>query len=254
MILKNNTKNRNLSKTTIITYVDQMVRGQWKLTSQTITFDKDGLLIDGQHRLAAVVKSKLSQTFLIARGGNHDDIFKTYDTGKKRSAGDVLSIENIKNANGISGTIKKQIKLTKLYSNIDSGIRMMTNKDVLDVYSEHPEQYQEIYKFSVKCIKKLKLYSPTKLSGIISYLTLTKKHDQNYVFEFFEALHFNTPHESSVISLLRDKLINSMLSQSNLSEVIQVGLIKKAWNYYVSGKDVKLIKITFDEAKQIQFI
>lgn len=43
-----------------------MSAGEWKLTPQGISFDPEGLLIDGQHRLYAIVKSGVSVWMFVA--------------------------------------------------------------------------------------------------------------------------------------------------------------------------------------------
>jgi len=44
-----------------------MVDGHW-IVADPLKFDNTGLLMDGQHRLAALIKSKTTQKFLILRG------------------------------------------------------------------------------------------------------------------------------------------------------------------------------------------
>jgi hypothetical protein len=48
---------RPISKDFVHKYADVMARNGWELTHQGIAFDAAGRLIDGQHRMAAVVKS-----------------------------------------------------------------------------------------------------------------------------------------------------------------------------------------------------
>ena len=44
-----------------------MRQNSWTLTSDAIAFDEDGNLIQGQHRLNAVVKTGLAQVFWVAK-------------------------------------------------------------------------------------------------------------------------------------------------------------------------------------------
>ena len=53
-----NNRNRNISEKKVAAYADDMVQGRWQATHQNaMAFYKDGALADGQHRLAAIVKS-----------------------------------------------------------------------------------------------------------------------------------------------------------------------------------------------------
>ena len=58
--LDGNTHNRPLKQTLVDRFVRDMQAGRWRLTHQGIAFDADGMLIDGQHRLWAIVISATS--------------------------------------------------------------------------------------------------------------------------------------------------------------------------------------------------
>jgi hypothetical protein len=53
--LATNTHNRNVSQTRVDTYATDMLADKWHLTHQGIAFDQNDVLMDGQHRLLAVV-------------------------------------------------------------------------------------------------------------------------------------------------------------------------------------------------------
>ncbi len=86
--------NRRISRKIVSDYATCMSDGRWMQTAETIKFNGDGTLIDGQHRLRAVVKSDTSQLFVIAEGLDKA-VFAFCDTGKKRSLGDLLTISGV---------------------------------------------------------------------------------------------------------------------------------------------------------------
>ncbi len=45
-----------------------MTSGQWRLTGDGLSFNKDGKLFDGQHRLAAVVHANVTVKMLVVWG------------------------------------------------------------------------------------------------------------------------------------------------------------------------------------------
>src|SRR5690554_4199143 len=98
-LLRLNTANRGFSQATVNFYAKQMENGEWKTTSQGIAISSDNRIIDGQHRLMAIVKTKLPQMMLVTRGLDYNEVFAVYDTGKNRTAGDVLQIRGVKQAN-----------------------------------------------------------------------------------------------------------------------------------------------------------
>lgn len=89
--LKFNTNNRSLRKALVSQYARDMSAGKWRLTHQGLAFNCDGTLLDGQHRLAAIVQSGVTVQMLVARGVDSRSQL-VMDDHAKRSAGDALSL------------------------------------------------------------------------------------------------------------------------------------------------------------------
>lgn len=87
----NTDNNRRLSKTTIQRYAADMIRDRWQPTGEAIKFDRQGRLIDGQHRLNAVVAARKTVQMLVVRDLS-SEVIQVLDTGKPRSAADALTI------------------------------------------------------------------------------------------------------------------------------------------------------------------
>ena len=96
-LLANNGVNRRLDNRLVERYAAAMRRGDWKVNGETIKVGKDGRLLDGQHRLNAVVKSGLSVPIMAAFDVDPDS-FDTIDTGKMRSGTDTMHILGYKYA------------------------------------------------------------------------------------------------------------------------------------------------------------
>lgn len=64
----------------------------WRLTHQAIAFDENGKLVDGQHRLQAIVESNLGQWFWVCEGLTRDELM-VIDQHAKRTAADAISIQ-----------------------------------------------------------------------------------------------------------------------------------------------------------------
>ena len=66
--LDNNAKHRPIKDKKVAEYMAEMQDGRWRLNGKTICFDTTGRLLNGQHRLSAVVRSGISLTTLVVRG------------------------------------------------------------------------------------------------------------------------------------------------------------------------------------------
>lgn len=87
-------RRRPLGKLTVNRYADLMRRGQWALTPDAIAFNEAGELVNGQHRLHAVIESDTPQLFQVAYGLSEDAV-AAMDTGRRRQLSDALIIKGV---------------------------------------------------------------------------------------------------------------------------------------------------------------
>jgi hypothetical protein len=91
-ILKDNTNNRNLSDKLVEHYASQMKKGRWQVNGEAIVIAGNGVLMDGQHRLSAVIHSGVVVDMLVVRGVENKAM-NTIDIGKGRSIADHLRMQ-----------------------------------------------------------------------------------------------------------------------------------------------------------------
>lgn len=99
--LKANTRNRRLRQEVVNAYAADMAAGRWQFTGETVKFDRGGNLSDGQHRLAAIAQSGATVPMLVIRGLD-PDAQHVMDTGAKRTAGDALALDGVKNTTTVA--------------------------------------------------------------------------------------------------------------------------------------------------------
>lgn len=108
--LKHNTNNRNI-RTSHVEYLSNAIkRGEWVLSHQGIAFDESGILVDGQHRLHAIIKSGIPVQVLVSRNVS-DNVFKVTDKQVTRTYGDILHINT------------REVAVLKLISDIRFGAK-----------------------------------------------------------------------------------------------------------------------------------
>jgi hypothetical protein len=90
--LARNKDNRRPKPAVIAQYARQMAEGLWRDDNpDPIIFDTRGDLINGQHRLEAVVQTGQDVTMLVYRGV-HPSLRDVLDTGTRRTSSDLLQI------------------------------------------------------------------------------------------------------------------------------------------------------------------
>ena len=93
VFLSSNEGNRNIRTAHVQMIAKVMTKGEWQVTHQGIAFSKEGRLLDGQHRLSAIVLSGIAVKMMVTHGLD-DEKFLCIDNGAKRSNADVLGMSN----------------------------------------------------------------------------------------------------------------------------------------------------------------
>jgi hypothetical protein len=115
--------NRSLSQGRVNQMARAMMVGDWhEDEGSPIRFDKEGNLLDGQHRLWAIVESKTTWMFHIKRGLD-PEVLWVLDTGRPRSLIDMLKMRGEKYCGNLGGAIS----FLFAYENI--GV-LTTNRDL----------------------------------------------------------------------------------------------------------------------------
>ena len=89
--LESNTFNRKVSQHTVQKYAADMRSGNWHLNHQGIAFDDKGTMVDGQHRLFAVIDSGVTIEMMVTWGAERTGI----DELRVRSAADVIKFGSL---------------------------------------------------------------------------------------------------------------------------------------------------------------
>lgn len=70
---------------------EEMKKGRWRQTGDALKFDKDLQLIDGQHRLSAIVESNMTLKNVLIAIVEDPKAFYSIDQGKVRTLSDVIT-------------------------------------------------------------------------------------------------------------------------------------------------------------------
>ncbi|MCX2183449.1 hypothetical protein KV205_23385 [Streptomyces sp. SKN60] len=135
--------NRRLDMGQVRALAETILRGEWKLTHQGIAFDEIGTLLDGQHRLRAIIEANTPVEMLVFDGLSRD-IFPVLDTGKRRSAADTLLSTGAKYLPLLSSTIRHVILFKTMPNTPWSGVRaQLSNDRILAAYNSDKDRYEE---------------------------------------------------------------------------------------------------------------
>lgn len=257
-----NTMNRRINKSYVTHYARQMVNGLWTLTGEPIIFSNSHKLLDGQHRLLAVIESNTPVEFLVVFNVQ-EECFKDINTGKNRTVGDIFSITGIKNYNNIAAGLRRYLGLinkqtpspgTVEQTSVSLFQAKTTAKELIDIYYKNQVLYDEIYNYAEGFYRGTRLLRISEYFAYVTYLHLHKKHTLSSVLGFFSQLSTGKNISNNSIYLLREKLINNKSKKEKLGgQVINIFLIK-VWNNYIKGKEIKQLKFDFEREGKPEFI
>lgn len=238
-MLKRNVGNRRLNVNHVKDLANQMKKGNWMFDGQPIRMTESGAVLDGQHRLNAIIKSKIPQDFLIISGIN-SEAFKVMDTGRLRNAGDVLGIKGYENSAHIAATTRLILThLGGINGRTRSDIKI-SNTDILNFVEDTPVLI-DICKSSNKFYVDFNKVIP--VTQIAAYRYIFNQKNIIASKEFWSGVCFGLGLENgSPLKVLRDTLTRDKISKTSLTSREKKAIIFKAWNAFRLGKSIKFLR------------
>ena len=233
--------NRTAKKRFVEVLVRDMLSGNWRITGDTIKVDSMGRLVDGQHRLMAVVQSGLAVEMAVAYGVTLDDALMAVDAGVKRSASDMLSMHGFSHANNLA-SVTRNVIAYRMGRPFDSSI-MVSNSEILERAEQDTEGLTEAVRIGGRVHTSLS--ASLSVTGTIAYLAGNL--DREDRDDFFEALITGVGlSENDPIRALRSRLEKDAAKrgQANprMSRKYLAALTIKSWNMYRTGSEVSNLR------------
>jgi hypothetical protein len=247
--MQKNFSNRNLSKMHVNFLRSQMDRGEWVFAADPIRFSgKFERLIDGQHRLTAFIQSTMKEMRVLVVYGLDESVFDNMDTGKIRSAGDLLSSMGYDDANTLSSVIK-MIKMVKQGlvgvrdahggGGLRRGKKGITNHEV-NLFLQSNPKIVDVTRQGVRWYRSFPVLGKSEYGCF--YFVFSEK-DPDMAFEFLDSFAKGANlTESSPIFVLRKKMESNKISSTKMVAKMKQSLIIQAWNLYRQGKEAKQLR------------
>lgn len=242
-LLGENHGNRELKQFIVNTLAADIEAGRFVFNGDTIRVSKTGRLLDGQHRLTAVVQTGIPiETILIT--GLDDDVQTTIDTGSPRKFSDVLTMQrNTKNAT----TVGAVTLATYLYQQNDGRFnnqilarkRSATRDELLEWFDAHTEEML----VAATLARRIQA-SPARLSTQSTACTLfgAALFDPDLAALFAETVAEGDAAVGDPARQLREYGIRRSQAANKSTNQHCHLLTVTAWNKYVSGVEARMLK------------
>lgn len=224
-----NTHNRSIRWEFVGFLADQIRSGDWVVDGNPIRFDYNDVVLDGQHRLLAIIEAGMAvQAFVTT--GLAPASQQVMDTGLKRSLGDQLRLMGEKNTTQLASTITR-VWLTRIGEqalrspsryrpSVPAALRMLEKEPTLrEAVREGSRTAQKIGGVSV--------------AVMATCYYIFNEIDADHTTQFFEMLRDGTNLTAGdPILMLRNRLTYNARERGETPAFIIQAWVIKAWNAF----------------------
>jgi hypothetical protein len=230
--LKANCKNRPVRKRHVEFLANEMKDGNWQLNGQGIVISHDEQVLDGQHRLLAIIECGLTIPSLVIYGIT-PEAFKTIDTGAVRSGADALflHLEDVNNGivKAVAGAATYCMRLERhtLHRH-----RAISNTDVIAYVKDNPSLIQ--------CAEQLSGYPrdarPMALSALTAlYEMFMRKHEAQATTFMQRFCTGENLTRTDPEFILRAAFMRDSERKAKLPLAARMRMVIKGWNWLRRG-------------------
>ncbi len=246
-LLAKNTNNRNCKERVVRKYANEIKNDNWKLNGETIKISKSGRLLDGQHRLNAVIlANKPIQTYVI--DNLDENVFDSIDIGSVRTSANILEIHTGKTCKDPK-TVSSALKLAYSFDNEDKSYHVASNREypvshtkLIELYNKYPNIEQD-YDFIMKLTHVHRFLYKSVVLGLYIRMKEISHSDADRFWLLLNNMTGLNP--DSPIVALQHKAISYMSTNAGkkMNRFTMVANIVHAWNCYRENKSVKYLRI-----------
>ncbi|SDH55871.1 hypothetical protein [Microbacterium sp. 77mftsu3.1] len=245
-ILERNTSNRTPSIDRIRGLVEQIQNGQWDNNGASVVISADGILIDGQHRLYAIVESGQAQVILLVTGAGGETIL-TIDSGKVRTFKDYLEIQypdkkdhaSIASAVSLLSRWEQGVRAAALFGSRGGRSFRADNHAMSDFYVENRMHVDYIVQHTNRMGRKVAQWKGFKRALVIAthVLELIDRNDAEVFLE--KVINGEGLEAGSPILAFRRQAERRRQGNESTPADMWLALLFKAWNAYREGDQVQ---------------
>jgi hypothetical protein len=242
-----NIRNRDLRDSRVVHLVENIKRDEWRLTGDMIVFDLDGVLLNGQHRLAACVLADKPIEVFVARNLPRESQDVMDDT-LRRNLGDALRLRGEVDVFRLGAGIAWYARI--IYAEITGSPHYADNArrpsipQLLELFDEN-QGLRDCLSLSGPAMRALKL-RPGPTLACYYRLRLVNATEADL---FFDKLRSGADlSENSPILALRhysEEERNRGRGRVRNPDFRWVAVVFKAWNAWREGRSVKVLSYMY---------
>lgn len=236
-MLEQNSHNRTMRPEYVRKLAAAMERGEWTVNGEPVQIAEDGTLLNGQHRLNAIVESGVTVPLLVIRGLPISSQM-TMDTGLRRNLSDVLALHGESETANLGAMLAMLYRYRSSYKLNNSGRTAPTPVQALALLEAEPG-----IKDGLPLARKVQRETGLRTSVTALLLHLFDEADSGQGERFFEALcQAERESSGSAIKALRSVLDRARTESTyRPSSYVLYAMVIKSFNAWREGRDIFLL-------------
>ncbi len=229
--LAGNGSNRNLRAAQVSKWAREMRSGHWTFSNDAICFTSNGKLLNGQHRLNAVVATGITVTMLVIRSMPEESM-SSLDTGAARTASDALAFDGEHRPHVLAATLKLCLLIDDGRIYRDAKMQGVSHNELRDYLEAHPGIRESVAAGTHAC----KHVDATGTMLSTAHWLIAGVNGNSAADEYLIRLstRANEPVRSPILAV--DKRLRSIRGERTRVDLRQViYLLIKGWNHLAAG-------------------
>jgi hypothetical protein len=232
--LSSNTINRTIRQSKVNQYAHDMDTGHWTVSNDDICFNPAGQLLNGQHRLRAIVQADVTVLLCVKRNVP-TAAMANMDRGASRTYSDILRWRGEKNTTILGATLKQFVLITtgRIYQ--DTNVQAISGNDQDAILEAEPA-----VRHSVEIAARLKnsIDAPPTTLAVAHFLIAARSGTDAADLYITQLAHRTGEPAGSAIHAVDSRLREIRRNRQTYSTRELIYLLLKGWNYYAAGKSV----------------
>lgn len=243
-LVKNN-DNRPLRDRNVNWFSEQMSDNDWDLVGDCVTFDTNGDLRNGQHRLHAIVQSGKTIDLVVLRGVTPNS-FIHMDCPSVRRAGDALAIMGYPHGRKAESAVRMISAISDLENSDETNIskvrwNKMTHTQIVDFAKESEKALLETIYFITDKLDLNRLFGCNNSLFMAMHFVFASK-NKSKAKEFFtqfadESFFEEEGSGNNAVYDLQEKLYKIDLGKKNVNTQFKAMMFVQAWNAFLRNEN-----------------
>lgn len=234
--MKRNHSNRLVKNGNLGGLVRDMLGGRHLVNGDTIRFDLNGRLIDGQHRLLAIIQSGLPITMFVVTG-LEPAAQETIDRNARRTVADYLSMNGVKRANTVGAAAR--LAMAARAGLLSNKKAHFTDAEVIEFLDQNP-----IMEVAGDVGAKLSNSISAPPSVLAVAWAEISQIDPDAATEFFNSLASSrTNGDGDPRAALLRRLQHAARQREKIAPLTQLAMIVRAWNVHRRDETIHVLKV-----------